>query len=308
MNTLRRVTLAALTTISLAIVALYLVAWLRFEPVEPAGFFAPQEGEHQPLVFAHQGGEGAAPSNTMFAFRMAAAAGSDVLDTDLHMTADGVLVLIHDETVDRTSNGTGAVRDLTLAELRTLDFGYHVTADDGSHPFRGQGIGIVTVEELFTEFGTAAGDRQLRFGIEIKQAAAAAATRLCDLIRRVGFEHRVLVSSFSQPNLDVFRDACPDVATSATEDEVRTFYMLHRLGLQGLIRPAYKSFQVPEYSGDTLIFSPGFVEDARAHNLTIVPWTINDDEDLQRMIALDVSGINTDYPERLIDLLCDPDG
>ncbi len=79
----------------------------------------------------------------------AAEAGADVLDADLHMTADGELVLIHDETVDRTSDGTGAVRDLTLSELRALDFGYRFSPDDGqTHPIRGRGVGIVTVEEL----------------------------------------------------------------------------------------------------------------------------------------------------------------
>lgn len=309
MSTARRVVFVVIAAVPVAIVGVYLVAWLRLEPIEPVEFFAPRDGEHRPLVFAHQGGEGVAPSNTMVAFQMAAATGADVLDSDMHMTADGVLVLIHDETVDRTSNGTGAVRDLTMGELLTLDFGYDATADDGSHPFRGQGIGIVTVEELFTEFGDgAAGDRQLRFGIEIKQTTAEAATELCDLIRRFGYEHRVLISSFAQPNMDAFRNACPDVATSATEDEVRTYYIAHRAGLQGLITPNYEAFQVPEYSDNTLILSPGFVEDARAHNLAVVPWTINDEEDLQRMIALEVAGINTDYPERLIDLITDPGG
>lgn len=309
MSTARKVILGALAVIAVAVVALYAIAWLRFEPIEPVAFFAPRDGEHRPLVFAHQGGEGVAPSNTLVAFELAAAAGADVLDADMHMTADGVPVLIHDETVDRTSNGTGAVRDLTLAELRTLDFGYQITADDGSHPFRGQGIGIVTVEEFFTEFGGPMADGTvLRFGIEIKQTTTEAATRLCDLIRRFGYEDRVLISSFTQPNMNVFRSACPGVATSATEDEVRTYYLLHRVGLQGLIRPGYDSFQVPENSGDILILSPDFVDDARTHDLAVVPWTINDTGDLERMLALDVAGINTDYPQRLIDLLGDPDG
>lgn len=290
-----------------AVASLYLAAWLRSGPIDPAAFFAPQEGENHPLVFAHQGGEGLAPSNTMVAFRTAAEAGADVLDADLHMTADGELVLIHDETVDRTSDGTGAVRDLTLAELRELDFSYRATAGGGqSRPFRGQGIGIVTVDEWFTLFGDPNPEGgHLRFGIEIKQTTAEAATRLCDLIRRFGYEDRVLVSSFAQANMDVFREACPEVATSATEDEVRLYYVLHRAGLEGLIEPAYESFQIPEFSGDIRILSPDFVADARAHNLAVIPWTINDDDDLRRMIALDVTGINTDYPDRLIALLTD---
>jgi len=305
MSTARKILLAVVATVVAAVAALYVAAWLRSGPIEPVAIFAPQDGENHPLVFAHQGGEGLAPSNTMVAFRMAVEAGADVLDADLHMTADGELVLIHDETVDRTSDGTGAVRDLTLAELRQLDFGYQAIAvGDQSHPFRGQGVGIVTVEELFTLFGEPISDgRHLRFGIEIKQTTAEAATRFCDVIRRFGYEDRVLVSSFAQPNMDVFREACPEVATSATEDEVRIYYLLHRVGLEGLVEPAYESFQVPEFSGDIRILSPDFVADARAHNLAVIPWTINDDEDLRRMITVDVTGINTDYPDRLIALL-----
>ncbi len=305
MGRARRIILGTAAALVASIGLLYLVAWIRFEPMETAAFFAPRTADNRPLVFAHQGGEGVAPSNTMVAFQRAVDAGADVLDADLHMTADGELVLIHDETVDRTSNGTGAVRDLTLDELRTLDFGYSVTAVDGqSHPFRGQGIGIVTVEELFTTFdGPTADGRQLRFGIEIKQTTGEAATRFCELIRRFGHQDRVLVSSFAQANMDTFRDACPEVATSATENEVRTYYILHRAGLQGLVKPPYESFQVPEFSGDIRILSPGFVDDARAHNLPVVPWTINDEQDLERIIALDVAGINTDYPQRLIDLI-----
>ena len=304
MSKRRRIVLGGLAFLVTMIAALYLAAWLRAVPIETPGFFAPREADNDPLVFAHQGGEGVAPSNTMVAFVRAADAGADVLDADMHMTADGALVLIHDETVDRTSDGTGAVRDLTLAELRTLDFGYNVSSNDGQHhPFRGQGIGIVTAEELFTEFGGGEFGRDLRFGIEIKQTTPEAATAFCELIRRFGYENRVLVSSFAQPNMDVFRDACPEVATSATENEVRTYYLLHRVGLQGLIKPSYESFQVPEYSGDFLILSPGFVDDASAHNLAVVPWTINDEEDLRRMIDLGVDGVNTDYPERLLDLV-----
>ena len=101
--------------------------------------------------------------------------------------------------------------------------------------------------------------------------------------------------------------ACPEVATSATEDEVRRFYILHRLGLAGLSGglgdPAYQSFQVPEYSGDIHILTEGFVADAHARGLPVVPWTINGSDDLSRIIALDVDGINTDYPDRLIDLI-----
>lgn len=313
---------------------LFVTARLAATPVEPHPFFTRRAGEHAPLVFAHQGGEALAPSNTMSAFTRAAELDSDVLDADLHLTADGIPVLIHDTTVDRTSNGAGAVADLTLAELRTLDFGYNFDpadyrpdigpgsgadsdidpdgdeetaslspnlAADNTYPFRNRGVRIVTVEELFTEFD------DMRFNIEIKQTDPSAAGIFCDLIRRFDNQDNIIVSSFGQDNMDAFRSACPEVATAATEGEVRTFYILHRLGLTGLVGgfgpPPYQSLQVPEYTGDILILSDDFVAAARELNLAVIPWTIDTTADLERIIALDVDGVNTNHPDRLINLI-----
>ena len=295
----RRIVLGAVAAAASAVAALYTVSWLRSGPVEPSAFFAGWPDRDGVLVVAHQGGEALRPSNTMVAFEHAVAVGADVLDTDMHRTADGELVLIHDDTVDRTSDGTGAVRDLTLAELRELDFGHTFSpADGGDYPERDERHPIVTVEELFERF-----DDGLRFGIEIKQTEPEAATELCRLIRRFGYEDRVLVSSFTDPNMAVFRRACPTVATSATESEVRTFYVLHRLGLIGLVDPGYEALQVPEYSGDFFILSEGFIADARTRGLPVVPWTINDADTMDRLLGLGVAGINTDHPDRLLERL-----
>ncbi|MDH3296219.1 MAG: glycerophosphodiester phosphodiesterase, partial [Acidimicrobiia bacterium] len=281
----RRLALLVPAAFVALVASAYLVALLTSRldtaPIDRPPFFAARDGEHEPLVFAHQGGEALAPSNTMVAFTNATVLGADVLDADLHLTADGVPVLIHDTTVDRTSDGSGAVADLTLAELRALDVGYRFTTDGGdTYPFRGRGVGIVTVEELFAQFPDG------RFNIEIKRTAPEAATVFCDSIRRFGREDQVVVSSFGQDNMDAFRSACPEVATAATEDEVRSFYILHRLGLTGLVGglgdPPYQSLQVPEYDGDRLILSEGFVAAARALGLPVVPWTINDAADLER--------------------------
>lgn len=295
--------LMAGTVLVAAVAGLYVAAWIRSSPIEQAAFFESTPGDHAPLVFAHQGGELLRPSSTMMAFDHAVELGADVLDTDVHLTADGELVLIHDETVDRTSEGTGAVRDLSLGELRSLDFGHSFTNDDGqTHPYRGRGTGIVTVGELFEAFG------DHRFGIEIKQTDPGAATLLCEEIGRFGSEDRVIVSSFTQPNMDLFRTTCPEVATSATESEVRMFYVLHRLGLAGLVDPEYQAFQVPESAGGILILSDGFVDDARDRGIAIVPWTINPPELMDRLIGLGVDGINTDRPDRLLARLADPSG
>ena len=278
---------------------LFAISKIRTDARDDLAFFEPRADEHRPLVVAHQGGEGERPSNTMIAFRNALAVGADVLDADMHMTADGVLVLIHDETVDDTSDGSGAVRNMTLDELRRLDFAYTFSTDDGmTYPYRGQGHGIVTVDELFSEFTAT------RFGIEIKQTTVEAATKLCALIREHRYEQRVLVSSFSQDNMSAFRDACPSVATSATTGEARQFYIFQFVRLSGLYSPPFDSLQVPEYRGGIHVLTSSFVGAARSWNLPVVPWTINEVEDFERIIDdFDPDGINTNYPQRLVDYL-----
>lgn len=268
-------------------------------PAPAQAWFTPRAGDHHPLVFAHQGGENLWPSNTLLAFQNAAALGADVLDTDMHMTKDGVLVLMHDQTVDRTTDGAGALRDLTLAEVKRLDAGYRFSTDGGqTFPFRGQGLTVPTLEELFQAFP------EKRFGIEIKQTdPAAAAKEFCRVIRQYQKQDSVLVSSFRQSNMDAFRQTCPEVATSGTEDEVRVFYVLFRLGLTGVLTPNYASLQVPEASGGIFLLSPEFVRAAQARGLAVQPWTINETADLERILALGVDGINTDNPDRLLALL-----
>ena len=218
------------------LIVLYLllvgVSWLMVDQRGDVEFFDSRPGAHHPLVFAHQGGEGNWPSNTMIGFRESIELGADVLDSDVHMTRDGELVLIHDETVDATTNGSGEVRDLTMAELRELDFGYRFSTDDGeTFPYRDTGLGIVTVDELFSEFPDA------RFGFEIKQTTPEAATKLCALIQEYGYEGRVLVSSAGQENMDAFRDSCPGVATSATDGEATRFYIFQFVRLSGFYSP-----------------------------------------------------------------------
>ncbi len=286
-----------------SLVGLYLVlvgiSWLMVDARQDVAFFGELPGDHAPLVFAHQAGEGRWPSNTMVGFRESSAVGADVLDADMHMSRDGELVLIHDETVDRTSDGSGEVRDLTLSELRELDFGYRFSTDGGeTFPYRGTGLGIVTVEDLFSEF------TDTRFGIEIKQTSTDAATKLCSLIREYGYEDRVLVSSFAQEGMDAFRDACPDVATSATDGEAKRFYIFQLLRLSGFYSPPFDSLQVPEYRGGTHVLTSSFVRAAERWNLPVIPWTINDVDDFDRIIGdYQVDGINTNYPDRLVEYL-----
>lgn len=274
--------------------AVLLIVWLTSRPAEERSFFD-LEG---PLVIAHQGGEGLRPSNTMASFQNAMDLGVDVLEMDVHSTADGVLVLIHDDTVDRTTDGTGRVNELTFAELQQLDAGDYWTEDDGqTYPFRGQGITIPALEEVLAAFPG------MPVNIEIKQVEPSIAGDLCELLRRYERTDRALVASFHPESMNEFRSLCPEVATSMVESEIRVFYVLNRLGLGGLYSPPGEAFQVPERSGSIEILTPPFVSGAQGRDIAVHAWTINETADMARLLDLGLDGIITDRPDRMLQLL-----
>ena len=278
------------------LLAVYLVLVLLAEPAADVPFFA--QSQSRPLVMAHRGGRGLWPENTLYAFEQAVALGVDVLEMDIHSTADGVLVVMHDDTVERTTDGTGPVHSLTLEQLKALDAGYNWSADDGqTFPYRGQGITVPTLEEVFAAFPATS------MNIEIKQAEPSLAASFCQLIRDYGMVERVLVASFDKEVSEEFRLACPEVATSASQNEVVVLFVLSKALLEGVYSPAAQAVQVPEYEGNLHVLTPRFVAAAHSRNLEVHAWTINEVEDMQRMVDLGVDGIITDYPDRLLELL-----
>ena len=281
--------------IIVVVVAVVLVAAALLTPPAPELAFFQSD---RPMVIAHQGGEGLRPSNTMIAFENAVALGVDVLEMDVHSTSDGALVLIHDDTVDRTTDGTGRVTDFTLAELQQLDAGEYWTPDDGAtYPYRGQGVRIPTLEEIVTAFP------QMKYNIEIKQVEPSIASSLCEALRAHNLTERALVASFHPTAMNEFRAACPEVATSMVEDEIRPFFVLNTLFLGGLYRPPGTAFQVPEYSGSLHVLTPRFVRGAHGNNVAVHPWTIDDPADMARFLDMGVDGIITDRPDIMIEVL-----
>ena len=250
------------------------------------------------LVFAHRGGGGLFPENTLGAFEYSAKMGADVLELDVHATSDGTLVVMHDGSVDRTTNGKGRVSQMTLAEVKKLDAGYLFTNDDGAtYPFRGQGITIPTLQEIFDALPT------MTFNIEPKQSEPSVTAPLCEMIRTHKMTEKVIVGSFRQTAIDEFRQACPEVATSATPAEVMEFLTLSKTGLSESYNPPMQALQIPEKVNRLSVVTKDFVENAHRKNLKIHVWTINETADMERLLNLGVDGIMTDYPDRLLKLL-----
>lgn len=288
-----RVLIGVLIALSVA----YTIAMVRAHVAPEHPFYATLPTD-RPLVIAHQGGEWLYPSSTMLAFENAVAMGVDILEMDIHSTRDGVLVTIHDATVDRTTDGTGRVNDLTLADINQLDAGYYWTEDEGeTYPFRGQGLQIGKLEEIFQAFP------DMPMNIEIKQVEPSIAQPFCDLIRQYGKSEQVLVASFNQQPMDEFRAACPEVATSFVTREVITFYAHHLLFGARSATPPAGTAQLPEFRFNIHVLTPRFIRAAHNRNVQVHAWTINDVETMQRMLDLGVDGIITDRPDLLLELL-----
>lgn len=250
------------------------------------------------LVIAHRGGAGLWPENTLYAFEHAAALGVDVIETDVRVTKDGELVVLHDEGVERTTDGTGRVGSLTLAELKRLDAAYRFTPDGGrSFPLRDSGISVPTLREVFAALP------RMRFNIEPKQGVPPLAAPLCRMIREQGMTDRVLIASFSGTTLGEFRRECPEIATSAATGEVASFLTLEETGLAASYSPVMQALQVPEHAGSLRVLTRDFVEAAHGRNLRVHAWTVNDEGNMRRLIELGVDGIMTDYPDRLLKVL-----
>ncbi len=256
----------------------------------------------RPWILAHQGGEALWPSNTLLAFRESARLGVDMLDTDMHATRDGVLVLSHDDSVDRLTDGHGRIRDLTFAQLGRLDAGYRFTQDGVTFPYRGRGLRVPSLDEALAAFPN------IPWTIEIKQDAPSVAAPFCASLRRHGVTRRVIVASFSDRAMRDFRAACPEVATSMTERELRPLVLLGKVGLGGLARAPGRAAQVPPSSGPLTVVTRGFVRALHARGVAVHVWTINDPAEMRRLLDLGVDGLDTDRPDLMKAVLTERQG
>ncbi|MBT8765520.1 glycerophosphodiester phosphodiesterase [Metapseudomonas boanensis] len=292
MKRLARFFLAPLFLLVVALLALALTS----RPAEHPRVLA-DLGNH-PLVIAHRGGRGLWPENTLFAFERASDLKVDMLEMDVRRTRDGELVVLHDAEVDRTTNGSGKLADLSLAEAQALDAGYRWSADGGeSHPYRGQGIRIPTLAEVLERFP------EKPKVVEIKVPDIGLEEQLCDLLTEHGQRDKALVGSFYERSLKRFREVCPEVATSAGPTSVRLLVALDWIGLGRLITPSYHALQIPEHSGGLDVATAGLMETAQQRGLNVQMWTINEQPAMQRLLDMGAHGLITDYPDRALQLL-----
>lgn len=252
-----------------------------------------------PLLFAHRGGARLAPENTMDAFRQAVEVwGADILEMDVQRTSDGKLVVIHDPTVDRTTDGTGAVGEMTLAQVRELDAGHHFVTPEGEPTFRGRGVRIPSFGEVLEAFPG------VRLNVDAKVGGVMSA--LMEEVKRHGAEDRVLLAcSEEEGRADRLGYPGP---TSATRRQIRTFYLLHRLPFGGPYTPRTDALQVPWRWEGRQITTPRFIREAQRRNLPVHVWTVDDPQVMRTLLSWGVDGIQTDRPDLLARVLHEETG
>jgi glycerophosphoryl diester phosphodiesterase len=229
----------------------------------------------------------------MESFRLAREQGAPYLEMDIHLSADGEPVVIHDNSVSRTTGRRGRVENMTLAELRQLDAGYKFSTDYGrTFPYRGKGITIPTLDEVLTTFD------DVGITLEIKRTRDGVERAVAEMLARHGAEDRVIVASHEHAVLTRFRELAPTIATSFSKDEVREFLGRLRSGELDGYRPPGVAFQVPEYKGLRRVVSKPVIEAVHALGVEVHVWTVNEPVHIQRLLDWGVDGIMTDDPER----------
>jgi glycerophosphoryl diester phosphodiesterase len=241
-------------------------------------------------VYAHRGGCALGPENTTAAFEIGLKAGADGLELDVNLSADGIPVVIHDGTLDRTTGGSGPVSARTADELARVDAGCRYTDDTGHRPFTGLGIGIPTLHETLRRFP------DVPVIVEVKVNTEECGQRVADVIRAADAVDRVCLAGAGWRSARGARAALPGAAASACQAEVRL--ALHRSWVGWPVRRVeYGGYQVPEQAGIWRVATPRFIRHAHAAGLAVEVWTVDEPTDMERLLGWGVDGLISNRPD-----------
>ena len=255
-------------------------------------------GDERPLIIAHRGGSIIFPENTMAAFEGAAKLGVDVIEMDFQLTSDDKLVTMHDDSVDRTTNGTGLVREMDLEQIQNLDASTNFLDINGDNPWNDTHLPPLTIEQVLDRFLNS----PHRLSFEIKNEGVEgeiAAEVMYEAIRIRQMEKRVEIGSFHIESLYAMRNLSNgSIATSGAESEIQKCILLPMLQLdRWWLDPGPASvLQIPmEWDGINLA-TKGIVDRAHQHSQAVQFWTINERESMDHLIEIGADGIMTDDP------------
>ncbi len=265
--------------------------------------------ERRVLCYAHQGGAREGPSSTLWAMERALAAGADAIELDVHTTADGHLVVCHDPTVDATTNGSGRISAQTLAELRALDNAYSwapgsVVATglaDHEYPLRGRApqdpsLGIASLDEVLDAFPG------VIVNLDIKERDPPYEEAVARCLRAHGRSDDVIVASFNDASTAAFRAVAPEFATSAGTLGVAEFWRAAHAG-EPLTTVPYVALQVPVQTAGVTVCDDVLVAAAHRAGVAVHVWTVDDADEMARLIEMGVDGIITDVPSVAVEVI-----
>ena len=248
-----------------------------------------------PRVVAHRGDSINYPENTLPAFISAVKMDIDVVETDIHITKDGELVIWHDPTLEIYRNGSGRIESHTLAELKELDAGYTFTKDGGkTFPFRGKGVQICTLSEALEACP------EQRFNIDLKSKDIKIVDAFIKTIREHNAQNRVCGASFHLSNLKELRKKAPDILTSITTLEVIPILLRQKLHILPKSFNRKIIFQIPRSQWGIKVVTPDFVKQMHKRGAIVMVWTINDEASMRELFAMGVDSVMTDDPQLVI--------
>jgi glycerophosphoryl diester phosphodiesterase len=247
------------------------------------------------LHISHRGGAALAPENTRAAFDLAVERWrTDMVETDVHLTRDGELVVSHDPTVQRCTDGEGRIVEMTLAQLQTLDAGFRFTADEGrSFPFRGQGVRLPSLRELLRAYPL------LPFNIELKADTPGAPEALAAVIRDAGAEGRVCLGSELDAVGQALAALIPEVVHFYPREALSQAVVAVKSGEPFPIQTVYSVLDMPYIYGDVRLVDADFLAAATRAGKWVNVWTVDDEEDMRALVGLGAGGIMTDRPDLL---------
>ncbi len=296
-----------------SIVAIYvLLQILPYVGFKGTSKFKIEEGE-PPLIIAHGGAKHLYPENTVMAFEESFAMGVDVLEMDLCLTKDGTLITHHNLTVDATSDKSGKVNDFTIEQIKQMNFGHNFVDLNGNKPFENEtDVSVLsrlvpmTVEQMFETFGTDA-----LYVMEIKDSGEngiAAAEKLNTLINEYNLQEYVCVASFDKEVMQHFSEIKNiDVNISMDFDTSAEFIILNYAGIGMFTGFEHAGLQLPTSNKGIALDNSYLVYKVHHNNMFLHYWTINDKQQMQKLIEIGCDGIITDRPDLMIELLKEMD-
>jgi len=258
----------------------------------------------KPLNFGHRGFAGQYPENTILSYQKAIEAGSDVLEMDVQLTGDNKLVVFHDDILDRMTSGTGKVKEKSFIEVKKVNVGCKfIFQENGktTYPFENSELKIPLLNEVFSEFP------KRRFNIDIKQHEKKVADALFETIKEFQLSEKVLVASDDYETIKYFRNISKgEIATGASYREVGNFILYKSLNMLKQFHLEADALQIPEKYYGIRIITKNLIVEAHKKNIAVHPWTINENEDMERLLSWGVDGVMTDFPDRLNTILNNP--